>query len=42
LPEGDYIIHFDNTASPYSHYKGHWEAFPPLDDLWGIMLMSVK
>ena len=42
LPEGDYIIHFDNTASPYNHYKGHWEAFPPRNDLWGIMLMSVN
>ena len=42
LPEGDYFIHYDNTSSPYSHYKGHWEAFPPTDDLWGIMLYSVN
>ncbi|MEE4257518.1 MAG: serine hydrolase domain-containing protein [Bacteroidales bacterium] len=42
LPGGDYIIHYDNTVSPYNHYKGHWEAFPPSDDLWGIMLISVN
>jgi len=42
LPGGDYIIHYDNTVSPYNHYKGHWEAFPPPDDLWGIMLISVN
>lgn len=38
LPEGIYVVHYNNLDSPYNHYYGHWEAFPPDEDLWGISL----
>lgn len=35
LDSGQYILHVDNSHSPYTHYPGHWEAFPPPGESWG-------
>ncbi|MBD3343400.1 MAG: serine hydrolase [Candidatus Lokiarchaeota archaeon] len=41
LPKGDYIVHFDNSASPYNHYTDNWEAFPPDGLFWGIAIYAI-
>lgn len=38
IESGSYILHFDNSDSPYNHFPDHWEAFPPPDECWGAVV----
>jgi len=41
LKAGNYTVHFDNSKSPYNHHMGHWEAFPPNQNFWGIKIFAI-
>ena len=40
LPAGSYRLHFDNSSSPYNHFFGNWDAFPPDSYFWGIRIFT--
>ena len=40
LPGGSYCLYYDNTKSPYKHGWGHWEAFPPKNLFWGVVVKA--
>ena len=42
LDTGIYELIYDNTGSPYEHFEGHWEAFPPFPDHFGISLYRTQ
>ena len=42
LDAGEYKVFFNNSKSPYDHYYGNWEAFPPDHLFWGIVIQKIN